>query len=241
MKKLESTLPNMVIVLGGVTLVASGLLGAVEQVTEAPIAAIEKQTLAEGIKNVMLGGQPGDLEVTSIDTVSNDNGEFIVYGATQGGQPIGEAVKTTVTGFSPGLTVLVGFGPDGVVRGYQILKHAETPGLGAKAGDWFQKDGRGCIIGRDPAQRPLQVKKDTNDPADVDAITASTITSRAFLRAVNICHAAIHHTDHGDALTGATQHADRQACQADSTAAPADTTALSAEERTCGTHDTPKE
>lgn len=227
MKKLESTLPNMVIVLGGVTLVASALLGAVEQVTEEPIAAIERQTLADGIKSVMLGGEAGDLEVAGIDTVTNDNGEFIVYKAEQGGQPIGQAVKTTVTGFSPGLTVLVGFGTAGDIRGYQILKHGETPGLGAKAGDWFQKEGKGCIIGRNPAERPLQVKKDTNDPQDVDAITASTITSRAFLKAINLCHASVFDTPHGDALTGATKPAaaESAACAADSTAAAADSTA----------------
>ena len=79
------------------------------------------------------------------------------------------------------LTVLVGFSDEGTIKGYTVLDHAETPGLGAKAGFWFQKGEKGDIIGKNPGEKELTVSK---DGGDVDAITASTITSRAYTEAV---------------------------------------------------------
>ena len=65
MKKLESTLPNMVIVLTCVSLISATLLGVMQQLTKEPIAQIERQTLEDGIKKVMLGGKAGELTVVS--------------------------------------------------------------------------------------------------------------------------------------------------------------------------------
>ena len=103
-------------------------------------------------------------------------------------------------GFGGDLKVLVGFDPDGKILGYTLLEHAETPGLGAKADLWFQKGQKGDIIGKDPKE-PLTVSK---DGGQVDAITASTITSRAFLKAVNQAYNAYKATP-ADAETGATK------------------------------------
>ena len=103
-------------------------------------------------------------------------------------------------GFGGDLRVLVGFADDGTITGYTVLQHAETPGLGAKAATWFQKDGKGNIIGK-KAVKPLAVSK---DGGEVDAITASTITSRAFLKAVNQAYVA-YMQQSADAHTGATK------------------------------------
>ena len=84
-----------------------------------------------------------------------------------------------------------------------MLSHAETPGLGSKAADWFKKGAKGDITGKNPGQSPLVVK---NDGGDVDAITASTITSRAFLNAVNAAYAA-YSGQNVDTVSGATQQA----------------------------------
>ena len=99
------------------------------------------------------------------------------------------------------MKILVGFDAEGKILGYTVLQHAETPGLGAKADKWFQKDGKGSIIGRDLSNgKPLVVNK---DGGDIDAITASTITTRAFLKAVNQAY-AIYAQQDVDAQTGAT-------------------------------------
>ena len=73
--------------------------------------------------------------------------------------------------------------------GYTVLQASETPGLGAKAATWFQKDGKGSIIGKTPKDGDLHVSKDDKSGNAVDAITASTITSRAFLKAINQAYA----------------------------------------------------
>ena len=200
MKTLESTLPNMVIVLTCVSLISATLLGVMQQLTKEPIAQIERQTLEDGIKKVMLGGKAGELTVSRTDTVEMDNTAFIIYTAEQGGVELGKAVKATVTGFSPGLTVLTGFDVEGNILGYEILATAETPGLGAKADQWFQKGAKGDIIGKNPGANNMTVSK---DGGEVDAITASTITSRAFLKAVNMEYKAISNAA-TEATTGAT-------------------------------------
>ena len=188
MKKLESSLLNMVLVLTGVAVVMGGILAYVNHLTEGPISEQKERALADGIKAVMVCD---DLVVTKTDTVrKDDNGKeqvYIIY-QTQDkqGKDLGAAVESTTGGFGGDLKVLVGFDPEGKILGYTILETAETPGLGAKADTWFQKDGKGNIIGKAPVE-PLTVSK---DGGQVDAITASTITSRAFLLAVNNAYKA---------------------------------------------------
>ena len=77
---------------------------------------------------------------------------------------------------------MVGFDSEGTITGYQILQTGETPGLGTKADTWFQKDGKGCIIGMNPEKNNITVSK---DGGDVDAITAATISTRAFCDAID--------------------------------------------------------
>ena len=189
MKKLESSLKNMILVLVCVSLVMGGLLAWVNHATEGPIALQAEKALALGIKTVM-GGEK--LTVVSNDTIRQvmDGKEavFVVH-QTQDSRkrPLGVAIESTTMGFGGDLKVLVGFDEEGKVLGYTILQHAETPGLGAKADKWFLEGAKGNIIGKCPGDKPLQVSK---DGGDVDAITASTITSRAFLLAVNQAYEA---------------------------------------------------
>lgn len=208
MKKLESSLLNMVVVLVAASLVMGGVLAWVNHVTEGPISAQAQKALADGIKTVM-GGEK--LSVVGNDTVRQtiDGKEaiFIIH-KTQDSrkQDLGVAVESTTMGFGGELKVLVGFDTEGVITGYTILQHAETPGLGAKADKWFQQGEKGDIIGKSPAQKPLVVNK---DGGDVDAITASTITTRAFLKAVNQAYNA--YAQKGtDAQSGATKQVNKE-------------------------------
>lgn len=193
----------MVIVLVGVALITGAILAYVNHITTEPIRLQSEKTLTEGIKKVMGGG---DLKITSNDTIKQtiDGKEatFVVHVAEDAkGQSLGAAVESTTGGFGGDLKVLVGFNPAGEILGYTILQTFETPGLGAKAEAWFQKDGKGNIIGKNPSEGPLTVSK---DGGQVNAITASTITSRAFLKAVNNAYSA-YKNGKADATSGATK------------------------------------
>ena len=202
MKKLESTLVNMVGVLVCVALVMGAILAFVNHITEGPISQQAEKALSDGIKAVMMSD---NLTVTANDTIREtiDNKEcvFIVHKASDAsGKELGAAVESTTMGFGGDLKILVGFNPEGEILGYTLLRHTETPGLGAKADTWFQKDGKASIIGKNPST-PLTVSK---DGGDVDAITASTITSRAFLKAVNQAY-DVYMNKNTDPQTGASK------------------------------------
>ena len=175
MKKLESTWYNMAIVLTVISVVAAAALAYVNEVTKGPIAEIQQRNEAQAIKTVLC-----DDNAVITDTIVN--GDVTLYLTANGA-----AVKTVDPkneSFSGGLTIMVGLDKEFKVLGYTVLVSNETPGLGAKASEWFQEGGKGNIIGRVAGQF-----KTSKDGGDVDAITASTITSRAFLRAVNNAYA----------------------------------------------------
>ena len=61
-------------------------------------------------------------------------------------------------GFGGTLTVLVGFDPEGNIIDYSLLKHAETPGLGSKAADWFKKGAKGRYYGNESGRKASDCK-----------------------------------------------------------------------------------
>lgn len=168
----------MAVVLTAISVIAGGVLAYVNKVTQEPIAEINAKNLQDGIKQVILGDKQGELKVE--DPVEANG--FVLYQTDKG-----TAVKAVENGFGGPLEVLVGFDNNGNILGYTILSTSETPGLGVKASTWFQKGQKGDIIGKNPGEKELTV---TKDGGDVDAITASTITSRAFLNAVNKAYKA---------------------------------------------------
>ena len=192
MKKLKSSLINMVVVLTLITVVAGAALAYVNHATSAQIEKIKAENLAKGIKQVMGVDLTADFQYTTQEV-----GDYTFYHSD-----LGTAVQSTTNGFGGPLKVLVGFDNEGNVLGYTILEHAETPGLGAKAADWFQKGQKGDITGKNPGQTKFTVSK---DGGDIDAITASTITSRAFLLAVQNAYEELKKQQNPDGTSGATQ------------------------------------
>ncbi|WP_321332078.1 RnfABCDGE type electron transport complex subunit G [uncultured Bacteroides sp.] len=206
MKKLESSLKNMLLVLTGVTVASVALLAYVNKITEGPIADAGAKTLNEALKSVVPAFTNNP--VADCDTLfSEKNGkkiiDFIIYPAKNGNEIVGTAVESKSLGFGGELKVLVGFDAEGKIYNYSLLAHSETPGLGSKAVDWFKEGHKGSIKGLNPGDKPLTVSK---DGGQVDAITASTITSRAFLRAVNAAYSAYKGKGETNATSGATQH-----------------------------------
>ena len=164
----KSNLTNMVLVLSLTCLLCSAILGGAYVLTKEPIeaAAVAKTNAAIA-------------KVLPHFTESEYNAQEGYYTAKDGDKVVGYAIESTTVGFGGNLSLMVGVTPDGVVYNTSVLSHSETPGLGAKCSTDAKFTGQ--WKGFDPAVKKLTVKK---DGGDVDAITASTITSRAYALAV---------------------------------------------------------
>ncbi len=166
----QSTLKNMVLCLTLVCLICSAILGVAYAVTAEPVAAAQVAKTNNAIAKV-LPEFSGDVAESSMEM----EGVEYKYYTTE----TGIAVISNVAGFGGTLSVMVGICPDGTVCNTSVISHSETPGLGAKCqtDEGFLAQFRGL----DPTEKKLAVSK---DGGDIDAITASTMTSRAYTLAV---------------------------------------------------------
>ena len=179
---MKSTLVNMTSVLFGITLIASAGVGVVNMITEEPIALANEAATKTALMEVLPA-----FETTEEQTLTIDEMPITVYTASNGGEVAGYAVQTmTKQGFNGVVRLMVGFTPDGEVVNVNVLEQSETPGLGTKMAD----EGNvllGSIQGQKLENKKLVGGKlaVTKDGGDVDALTAATISSRAYVDAVN--------------------------------------------------------
>ena len=171
----KSSLKNMVLCLTLVCLLCSAVLALVYAVTCEPIKAAAQNALAESIGQVLPEG--GELSEEAVAEFEGKN--YSYYTSAADSAVVAYAVKSSTVGFGGTLTLMVGVLPDGTVYNTSVLECNETPGLGAKcttdAG--FRSQWEGLA--------PTAVIKVKKDGGDIDAITASTITSRAYSLAVS--------------------------------------------------------
>jgi len=186
--KKESTFTNMVLVLFIITLVSSATLGIVYKLTKEPILKAKLEKKMNAITEVVpeFDNNPS----TEMYTVKIGTDEIEFYPATKNGKLVGTAIKTfTKNGFAGYIWVMVGLKPNGEIINYSVLEHKETPGLGTKMEPWFKTTDptkiKASIIGKNPGVQKFIVSK---DGGDIDAITAATISSRAFLQAVQLSY-----------------------------------------------------
>jgi len=167
----KSTLVNMVAVLGITCLLCSAILGGTYAVTEEPIRVTAAEKTAKSISEVL----PAFSAVEEIT-----DGDVTYYKAVADTALVGYAIRSTVVGFGGPLTLLVGITADGIVYNTSVLSHSETPGLGAKCttDQKFMSQWKNL----NPAEKVLAV---TKEGGSIDAITASTITSKAYTKAVS--------------------------------------------------------
>ena len=179
MEKKESTFGNMVITLFVVTFISSASLGFVYEATRGPKAQAELNKKILAIKDVV-----PEFDNSPLDDKFEQclNGQCLTfYPAKKAGQLVGTAVETwTQKGFSGEVKLMVGFLPDGTIDDVAVIEHKETPGLGDKI-DRKKSDFSHQFQNKNPAVFKLAV---TKDGGNVDAITAATISSRAFCDAV---------------------------------------------------------
>ncbi len=168
------------------TLVAAGaglILSLVEMATRAPIAEQRRQETLRALKAVL---PPADNAVDT-DTVALITGqdkrgrdvERTFYRGRQDGTLTGVAFQVVAPdGYSGDIVIMVGVDPAGTVTGIEIIRHAETPGLGDKIELPAFKQ---MFAGKNLDNADWRVKK---DGGEFDQITGATISPRAVVGAV---------------------------------------------------------
>jgi electron transport complex protein RnfG len=186
MSKEENSFKKMVLALFLVSAIASTSLGIIYALTKDTISEARKLQKQNTINTVLPNFDNDPLE--NIEKRSVDGDTLYFYFAEENGERVGTAVETfTNKGFSGKIKLMVSFTPDGKIYNLSVLEHNETPGLGDKMEKEKSLDKNtgqswnSQFEGKDPAEFRLSVKK---DGGDVDAITAATISSRAFCDAV---------------------------------------------------------
>lgn len=179
MAKKESSLLQLIVSLTVIALVAGVALATVYSATKKPIAEARFKKKMNAISEVLPGFDGTKDVLDEIKWMPDDGKDSLtVYLALRDGELLGSAVETyTDIAYSGRFTIMVGFDPQGVISGTAVLQMSETPGLGDKIDKNKNADFSGQFIEKDPANFKLKVKK---DGGDVDAITAATISSRAF-------------------------------------------------------------
>lgn len=178
MAKKESTLKNMILALAVISLGASLALGGIYNVTKDPIAEAREAKAKKAIMEVI----PAFDTLKTFKFLPDGASDSLVFNAGyKGDSLVGIAVATySNLGYtSTPIQLMVGFMPDTSIRNISVVQQKETPGLGTKMAEPKFKD---QFTGIKPAEFRLKVKK---DGGDVDAITAATISSRAFCDAVD--------------------------------------------------------
>jgi electron transport complex protein RnfG len=195
----KSSFKNMTICLLAICLVCSGLLAGVYALTAEPIAAAAAAKNEAAIKEVLPETAVTIEEERTVDFEGASYAYNLAY--DEQGNTVGCAINVSPVGFGGPIVIKVGFNAEGLIWNTKVLSQAETPGLGAKCtepsfSDQFKQF--------NPAEKSLKVKK---DGGDVDAITASTITSRAYANglavAVNVFNTIVGTPMPLDSLTGA--------------------------------------
>lgn len=164
------------VVLGAICIVCGGLLGVVESVTREPIAIQEEKTSTEGKKKVFPDADNfEEIEIAADETSNDISVKTANVAVDASGETIGYVVEVLPSGFGGAIDLMVGVDTEGVVTGISILSLSESPGLGANAKEaWFQDQ----FVGQ---TSPVAV---TKDGGSIEAITSSTITSRAVANGV---------------------------------------------------------
>lgn len=174
---LESSFLNMVLVMTVLSLLSAAALGFTYIGTA---DRIQENQLTKQRNALQMVLPVFDNDPLAASYPDEGDPRILLYPASSGGRPVGLAVLSySDGGFGGPVSIMVGFDADGSIHASQVIEHSETPGLGDHmAKPAFNAQFVGRRIGS-----PLAV---TKDGGDIDAITAATISSRAYLEAVNL-------------------------------------------------------
>lgn len=175
----KSTFKNMLMSMFGITALAGLAMATVYSMTKESIEKARKEKIDKAIRQVI-----ADFDVIADTLILPADGldSITIHHLYKGDLPAGTAVETyTDKGYSGRINLMVGFQPDGVICGIEVLEHRETAGLGTKmALPAFKNQ----FTGLNMAKLSGQEIKLNKDGGTIDAITAATVSSRAFCDAV---------------------------------------------------------
>ena len=181
------------LVLTAFTLVIGVILGAVYGITKAPIDKANDEAKKEAYQAVFADADnfnQKDFDADEADKMVSDAGyddtiNDVEEAVDASGNVLGYVITVTAKDGSQGsITFSVGIQNDGTVNGYSITDISETPGLGMKAKDeefYSQFENK-------KVDSFTVVKQTPSSDDQIEAITGSTITSKAM---ANGCNAAI--------------------------------------------------
>ena len=196
-----SSLKNMVVVLTTITLISSAAVGGVYLITEEPIAAAKVAAVNAALEQVL-----PEYEATTSQTIEVNDMPIVAHTATVAGKAVGYAIESiSKNGFGGAVRLMVGFDTNGTILNINVLEQKETPGLGTK----MAEEGNPLLASlkdKKAAEVNMTVRK---DGGDIDALTAATISSRAYAEAVAIAAEAFEvaagwQSEADDVATGAT-------------------------------------
>ena len=182
----------MVLVLFTITAISALLVGLVQDMTKDAIATANQQAKNIAKYNVLNTTAEestvvadttrliGDFQIT-VSTVKRTADDSLVGYAV-------EAPSITKSGYADRIVLMVGFVEEnGIakVNGVEVLSQKETPGLGAnmtKEGNSLERS----AVGKEPKTLAFAVSK---EGGSFDALTGSTISSRAYANAVETAYA----------------------------------------------------
>ena len=203
---MESSLKNMVVVLFTITLISSAAVGGVYMITKEPIEQAKVAAVNDALNQVL-----PEYEATTSQTIEVNSLPIVAHTATVADKAVGYAVESiSKNGFGGTVRLMVGFDTAGKIININALEQKETPGLGTKMTD----EGNVLLASfkdKNASEINMTVKK---DGGDVDALTAATISSRAYAEAVAVAYEAFKvacgwQTTAGDVATGASQQAEK--------------------------------
>lgn len=183
MKKLESTLLNMILSLTIIALVSGASLGFMNEMTKGPKEESRRQKQIEAIKSVLPEITNNPFAEKIPVAVEGQKDSLYFFPGKNGNDLSGLAISSfTYSGYNGLIKLMIGFNMEGEIINISVLDQKETPGLGTKmTTEPFVKQ----FIGKNPGQFKL---KPTKDGGDVDALTGATITTRAYCEAVQMAY-----------------------------------------------------
>ena len=199
---MESSLKNMVLVLFTITLISSAAVGGVYMITKEPIAQAKVAAVNNALQQVL-----PEYEATTSQTIEVNSLPIVAHTATVADKAVGYAVESiSKNGFGGTVRLMVGFDTKGNIININVLEQKETPGLGTK----MAEENNVLLLSlkdKNAAEVNMTVKK---DGGDIDALTAATISSRAYAEAVAVAYEAFKvacgwQSEAGDVATGASK------------------------------------